>query len=140
MSTSEIIREVQKLNISDKILLVEDIWDSIAKSDLISVISGADSAITSFNEIIKKINSGEGTLGMLIYNDELYENIDKAAKSLDALIIDINKNPKKYVHFSAFDFGRTVIIDDEKKKEKYLKKKKEKEKKKEDKTEEKDNQ
>ncbi|MCP5061248.1 MAG: addiction module protein [Ignavibacteriae bacterium] len=33
MSTSEIIREVEKLNISDKILLVEDIWDSIAKSD-----------------------------------------------------------------------------------------------------------
>ncbi len=33
MSTNEIIREVEKLNLSDKILLVEDIWDSIAKSD-----------------------------------------------------------------------------------------------------------
>lgn len=33
MSASEIIREVEKLNMSDKILLVEDIWDSIAKSD-----------------------------------------------------------------------------------------------------------
>ncbi len=104
------------------------ISDSIAKADFASVITRADSAITSVNKIVTKINTGEGTLGMLIYDDKLYKSVDKAAKDLDALIIDIKKNPKKFVHFSAFDFGRTIIVDDEKAKEKHLKKKKKKDK------------
>lgn len=105
------------------------ISDSIAKADFASIFIRADTAITAISKIVTKINKGEGTLGMLIYDDKLYKTIDDAAKDLDALIIDINKNPKKYVHFSAFDFGRTVIIDDEKAKEKHLKKKKRKKKK-----------
>ena len=55
-----------------------------------------------FNEIAAKINKGEGSLGLLANDRQLYTNLDSAAKSLDQLLIDLKANPKKYVHFSVF--------------------------------------
>jgi len=50
----------------------------------------------------KKINSSEGSLGLLINNKSLYDNLDKSTKELSELITDIKKNPKKYFEVSVF--------------------------------------
>lgn len=76
--------------------------DTIANSKIKGVISEAHRALGDFNKILAQVNKGEGTLGMLIHNDSLYVNLANAAKSLDELLIDVKKNPKRYVHFSAF--------------------------------------
>ena len=54
------------------------------------------------SQIMDKINSGEGSIGMLVNNDSLYNNLDAVAADLDKLVKDINEHPKKYVHFSIF--------------------------------------
>jgi phospholipid/cholesterol/gamma-HCH transport system substrate-binding protein len=39
---------------------------------------------------------------MLLYNDSLYVNLERSARDLDNLLIDLKENPNRYVHFSVF--------------------------------------
>mgnify|MGYP000639699041 CR=1 FL=1 len=52
--------------------------------------------------ILNQINNGQGTLGKLVKNDSLYNNLNKSAAALDKLLVDLEMNPKRYVHFSVF--------------------------------------
>ena len=88
------------------------ISDTLAKADITSTINNANLALARTNEILTKIERGEGSMGMLINNDSLYNNLNKAAYDLDKLMFDIKDNPKRYLHFSIFDFGKTVIVDE----------------------------
>lgn len=89
-----------------------NISDTIAKADIGKTINGANKAISDIDLILGKINRGEGTLGMLANNDTLYNNLEDATYNLNKLLIDIEKNPKRYAHFSLFDFGRTTVEKD----------------------------
>ena len=90
------------------------ISDSVAKADIASVITNADRTIDGLDKIVSKIESGEGSLGMLINNDTLYNNLEDASYNLSRLLRDLKENPKRYVRFSAFDLGKTVIVKDSK--------------------------
>lgn len=79
-----------------------NISDSIAKSNLTSAINNANSALSQTTTIMTKINSGQGTMGMLINNDSLYRKLDKSAEDLDKLLKDLRINPERYVHISVF--------------------------------------
>jgi len=81
---------------------LSSVSDSIAKSNITSVINNANISLLEFNAITHKINSGEGTIGLLLHNDSLYNHINNSANDLDKLLIDLKENPKKYVHFSVF--------------------------------------
>ena len=52
--------------------------------------------------LTKKMNSSEGTIGLLLNNKDLYINLSNTAASADKLLIDLQKSPKRYVHFSLF--------------------------------------
>jgi len=90
------------------------ISDSIAKSEITSTIYNANLTLSQANEIVNKINKGEGSIGLLLNNDTLYYNMVDASMNLGKLLKDIRLNPKKYIHFSVFDIGRTVSIAEEK--------------------------
>ncbi|MBN2669866.1 MAG: MCE family protein [Bacteroidales bacterium] len=87
--------------------------DSLAKSKLLSTIDNANRTLAQTDSIMQKINNGEGTIGQLINNDTLYYNLENASKSLNNLLIDIKENPKRYIHYSLFDFGKTIVVDEE---------------------------
>ena len=70
-----------------------DISDDIVKSNIQNVL-------TSLGETSRKINESKGSLGKLINDPNLYLNLEKSSKELDALITDIKENPKRYVSFS----------------------------------------
>ncbi|MBE9467626.1 MAG: MCE family protein [Bacteroidetes bacterium] len=91
------------------------ISDTILQSEISSTITKASKALTDINVIVEKINKGEGTIGMLINNDTLYTNLDDASYNLNRFVEDLRINPKRYVHFSLFDFGKSVNIIDNKK-------------------------
>ncbi len=76
--------------------------DTLAKSNFKSAIESADKALTEAAEVFKKINSGEGSIGMLINNDSLYNNLNSASKNLDNLFLDIKEHPGRYVNISVF--------------------------------------
>lgn len=76
--------------------------DSLAKSNLKSAIDEADKTLAELNKLVAQINSGQGTLGKLVKNDSLYNNLNKASDDLDKLMKDLRINPERYIHFSVF--------------------------------------
>jgi len=104
--------------------------DTLVALNLGQTIYNANKAISDIAYITDKINRGEGTLGMLVNNDTLYYNLEKASDDLDKLIVDLQRNPGKYVNFSLLHFGRSVsVINEEdlsKRDQKYLDKQREK--------------
>ncbi|MDR1847946.1 MAG: MlaD family protein [Bacteroidales bacterium] len=79
-----------------------NISDTLAQAQIGSTLRETNQSLTSVSTILHKIESGEGNLGMLINDDQLYKNLDNAVKKLDALIEDIKANPKRYVKISVF--------------------------------------
>lgn len=71
------------------------ISDSLAKSELLS-------AVNNLNDVLAGVSEGEGSLGKLISDEELYSNLESAAKNLDILLIDLKERPGRYVNFSIF--------------------------------------
>jgi phospholipid/cholesterol/gamma-HCH transport system substrate-binding protein len=67
--------------------------DDLAKSNIKTLLA-------SLGEVSKKISDSEGSLGMFINDKDLYLNLEKSSKELEALIKDIKLNPKRYVGFS----------------------------------------
>lgn len=89
-----------------------DISDTLAAANITQVISNADASLSKFSKIMDKIEKGEGSIGLLLQDEELYNKLESASNDLDKLLIDIKKNPKRYVHFSAFSFGKKIIVED----------------------------
>jgi phospholipid/cholesterol/gamma-HCH transport system substrate-binding protein len=61
-----------------------------------------NSNLTLTQKTLEKINNEQGSIGKLLNNKELYDNLSHSAQDLDSLLIDLKKNPKRYVHFSLF--------------------------------------
>lgn len=59
-------------------------------------------SMENLNQILAKVNKGEGTLGALANNDSLYTNLNKVTQDVDKLFIDLRENPKRYLNISVF--------------------------------------
>ena len=66
-----------------------------------------EASIKNINDITSKINNGDGSLALLLENDEIYFNLEKSTKELAELIEDIKNNPSRYVNFSLIGGGKT---------------------------------
>jgi phospholipid/cholesterol/gamma-HCH transport system substrate-binding protein len=66
------------------------------------IITNADASVAKLQSVLQKIDKGEGSLGLLVNDKELYNNLNGSAESLDSLLVDLRKHPKRYVHFSIF--------------------------------------
>lgn len=72
------------------------ITDSIAQSNLGETIKNLESTISNFNNILEKIEKGEGSVGKLMNDQDLYNNLEGATKELEELLRDIKLHPKRY--------------------------------------------
>lgn len=88
---------------ADKTLAnINSISEQLNEADYKRIMSGIDTAIQNVQGIASKFNSPEGTVGQLLTNHSLYDSINTTIGSVNALVIDLKANPKKYVHFSLF--------------------------------------
>lgn len=78
------------------------ISDSIAAVNLTQTLIRAEESLTSMSEILEKINNGEGTAGLLINDEELYNNLTSSSRQLEELLEEIKKNPGDYIKLSVF--------------------------------------
>lgn len=76
--------------------------DELAQAQLSKVIADAQKMLTNLNGILADIEAGKGSAGKLMKDENLYENLDGAAKQLELLLQDLRLNPKRYMHFSVF--------------------------------------
>ncbi|MBK9109111.1 MAG: MCE family protein [Saprospiraceae bacterium] len=69
---------------------------------LTQTVSESKQTIVQLNQVLSDVNSGQGSLGKLINDPALYQNLNKTTKNLDLLLQDLRLNPKRYVHISVF--------------------------------------
>jgi len=81
---------------------VATISDSLTRANYAAAIQNATNALTQLDSMITKINEGEGSLGMLLNDDKLYNNLEQASLEIDKLAEDLRVNPERYVHISVF--------------------------------------
>lgn len=84
---------------------INTITDQVAAANFKQTIDNANKAVADLQGIVTKVNNGQGTLGLLVNDTKMYDNLNNASKNLDNLIIDLKENPKRYVHFSVFGGG-----------------------------------
>lgn len=87
----------------------EAISDTLAKSQIKTTIKNLDASLYQFDQIMTKVNKGEGSIGLLINDKSLYNNLSSASHQLDALIADMKERPKRYVSFSLLGGRKSSI-------------------------------
>jgi len=78
------------------------IADTIAKANIAEIIVNANNTIVQLEEVIRKVNSGEGDVAKLLNDGELYIKLGNTIQSLNELLIDLKQNPKKYINVTVF--------------------------------------
>lgn len=78
------------------------ISDSLATLDTQKLVTEIENTIAGLDNVVRKLENGEGSLGKLLKDDSLYDNLEGASKELEELMHDLKMNPKRYVHFSIF--------------------------------------
>lgn len=76
--------------------------DSISKANISGTFNRVNQTLTEMNQALIKINTGQGSLGLLINDNKLYDELTKSAKDLNLLLEDVKANPSKYVKISVF--------------------------------------
>jgi len=81
---------------------LSEVSDELNSFGLSNLLSNLEVSVDGISSIVNKLESDNSTIGKLINEDEVYNNLNSSIESLNSLIIDIKSNPKKYVHFSVF--------------------------------------
>ena len=89
-------------NVDNMTANLSKLSDSLAKLEINKTMKDLQSTIKGFDNIIAGIENGKGSVGKLLKDEELYNNLTGASKQMEQLLEDMKLNPKRYVHFSLF--------------------------------------
>lgn len=76
------------------------ITDDLVTAEYSKTIADANKTIQNLNVMLNDINEGKGTIGKLIKDDAMYNELVKTNKELQELVDDIEMHPERYIHFS----------------------------------------
>ena len=75
---------------------------NLASLDVQGTLSKVNQTLESAHQFTEKLNSNQGSLGLLMNDTKLYDNLTSTMSHADSLVIDLKAHPKRYVHFSVF--------------------------------------
>ena len=79
-----------------------DVAEAVDVQKLNNTIDKLSTTADKLNGVISGIQNGEGSLGKLTKDEQLYQNLNKTAENLNLLVEDLKANPKRYLNFSVF--------------------------------------
>ena len=80
----------------------QQLTSNLAAVDVAAMTASVNQTLANVNEMTRKLNSNEGSLGLLMRDASLYNHLSQTAADADSLLIDLKSHPKRYVHFSVF--------------------------------------
>ncbi len=89
-------------NIHDITVNFSKISDSLSNAGLSQTVRTMEATLANLDLLLQRMEQGEGTMGKLLKDEELYENLANASLELDLLLQDFRLNPKRYVNVSVF--------------------------------------
>lgn len=75
---------------------------NLASLDVQGTLNRVNQTLESAHQFTEKLNSNQGSLGLLMNDTKLYDNLTSTMSHADSLVIDLKAHPKRYVHFSVF--------------------------------------
>lgn len=72
------------------------ITSDLKKVEFSQIVAKLDKTLSSVNTIMASVNNGEGTIGKLLKDEGLYDNLEAASKEMEELIRDIKLHPARY--------------------------------------------
>lgn len=75
---------------------------NLASVDVQGTLNKVNQTLESAHQFTEKLNSNQGSLGLLMNDTKLYDNLTSTMSHADSLVIDLKAHPKRYVHFSVF--------------------------------------
>ena len=87
------------VEIEDDVLAVSS---QLKEVDYESLFATLDSTLGNIHRISAALNESQGTLGLLLNDSALYNNLNSTCQEANKLLEDLREHPKRYVHFSVF--------------------------------------
>ena len=84
---------------------VSAISDSLRQASLHQTLMSLDYILATTDSIMNKINRGEGTIGALLNDNDLYYNLNQVSENLNRLLVEFRYNPKRFINLSLIDFS-----------------------------------
>ena len=75
---------------------------NLSELDIAMTMAKVNNTLQNVEQMTAKLNSNEGTIGLLMRDQELYRNVTSTMGHVDSLMIDLKQHPQRYVHFSLF--------------------------------------
>lgn len=100
MLNKDIPQVVSKLNkIEDNVILLTDELNSAGIKDTFQKVNNTLTEVSAFTS---KLGDSDNTLGLLVNDRSLYDNLNATSANAASLLKDLQEHPKRYVHFSLF--------------------------------------
>ena len=80
----------------------ETLTRNLSDLDIAMTMAKVNNTLQNVEQMTAKLNSNDGTLGLLMRDQQLYRNLTSTMSHTDSLLIDLKAHPKRYVHFSIF--------------------------------------
>lgn len=81
---------------------LETTTKNLSSADITGTVNQLRTTVERLNGAVAKIDSKDGSIGRLLNDTQLYDNLAKTTRSLNILMDDIRVNPKRYVSISIF--------------------------------------
>lgn len=91
---------VDNIQVSSK--AISETSERINRVEFESILQDFTNVVAELKKFSSKLNAQDNSMGLLLNDPVLYEQLTRASRSADSLLIDIRTNPKRYVHFSVF--------------------------------------
>ncbi|MBR1688034.1 MAG: MCE family protein [Prevotella sp.] len=75
---------------------------NLSAVDVAATMARVNTTLDNVQQMTDRLNSNEGTLGLLMRDPGLYNNLNATMRDADSLMIDFKAHPKRYIHFSVF--------------------------------------
>lgn len=81
---------------------VVTLTENLNQLQLQATLDSVNTAVGSLHKLLAQAQDPDGTLGRMMNDPTLYNNLNHTIQSADSLVTDLKTNPKRYVHFSVF--------------------------------------